>query len=106
MKNLSQMTADELKFYSYLVEDSKTWWPCEGDIDVELAKMFALYTGFCPDAEACIEKFNEGKEDAFYNLLESEFITLKDGVKENEARDEYLKGPQGNFLDMIEEDEW
>lgn len=106
MKTFDKMTADELKFYSYLVEDSKNWWPCEGDIDVELAKMFDLYTGFCPDAEACIEKFNEGKEDYFWYLLDSEIITLRDGVKESEARDEYLKGPKGNFLDMIEEDEW
>lgn len=113
MKDLSQMTASELEFYNFLVEDSKNWWPCEiedfkavyKDVDY-LDWLFEHYTSMPCFEDVWRYRYEEEKRDSFWSLLEMEQITLKDGIDEDEALNEYLKGPSGKFLDLINEDTW
>lgn len=124
MKDLSQMTASELKFYNFLVDDSKNWWPCETEnfdlTDSEdnpeyvgkngmIAYCFTLYTTNWGEwADECIRRYKEDKYDAFLSKLEMEEITYKDEDFDDDefAYEEYLKGPSGKFLDLINEDTW
>lgn len=112
MKKVSEMSIDEKKFLSFLIEDSLTWWECEkeafknvfGDID-EIEWLMDVY-GTWPDFEVKKYKYNDDKSNCFLSALEEKRITLKDWVDEDSALEEYMKGTNGIFLEMINEVKW